>query len=196
MTWPCGAACALRRGGLGYVVLCKLLSGSGHRLRATSKIGKVTRGSNLLAVSGVSLAKACRAGPEDRWCLGPREPRSFQLRLRTRNNTRQGQCRRAKSIRRILTNDPVEAPFHCELRAKAICTKRSAQAGELHQLSAPRLQWGASFPCRTRHTRTEYPQDPPNRRASFCFHRLVTAGTSDDRRVIHSILHNQPHRSC
>src|SRR5262245_19545968 len=35
--------------GLGYVALCKLLSGSGHRLRATSKIGKVTRGSNLLA---------------------------------------------------------------------------------------------------------------------------------------------------
>jgi hypothetical protein len=35
-----------------------------------------------------------------------------------------------------------------------------------------------------------------NRRAFFCFHRLITAGTSNDRRVIHSILHNQPHRSC
>ena len=32
-----------------------------------------------------------------------------------------------------------------------------------------------------------------NRRAFFCFHRLITAGTSNDRRVIHSILHNQPH---
>src|SRR5262249_60338108 len=37
---------------------------------------------------------------------------------------------------------------------------------------------------------------PLNRRAFFCFHRLITAGTSDDRRAIHSILHNQPHRSC
>ena len=35
-----------------------------------------------------------------------------------------------------------------------------------------------------------------NRRAFFCFHRLITAGTSNDRRVIHSILHNQPHRTC
>jgi hypothetical protein len=26
--------------------------------------------------------------------------------------------------------------------------------------------------------------------------RLITAGTSNDRRVIHSIVHNQPHRSC
>jgi hypothetical protein len=27
-----------------------------------------------------------------------------------------------------------------------------------------------------------------NRRAFFCFNRLITAGTSNDRRVIHSIL--------
>src|SRR5262249_13136702 len=38
---------------------------------------------------------------------------------------------------------------------------RPAQAGDLHQLSALRPQWGASFPYRTRHTRSEYPQDPP-----------------------------------
>src|SRR5262249_36537042 len=32
------------------------------------------------------------------------------------------------------------------------------------------------------------------RRAFFCFHRLITAGTSNDRRLIHSILHNpSPH---
>ena len=29
-----------------------------------------------------------------------------------------------------------------------------------------------------------------NRRAFFCFHRLIAAGTSNDRRVIQSILHN------
>jgi hypothetical protein len=29
-----------------------------------------------------------------------------------------------------------------------------------------------------------------NRRAFFCFHRLIAAGTSNDRRVIHWILHN------
>jgi hypothetical protein len=63
--------------------------------------------------------------------------------------------------RRILTNDPVEAPFRQQIVSEGICTKRSAQAGDLHQLSALRLQWGASFPCRTRHTRSEYPQDPP-----------------------------------
>src|SRR5215813_3774366 len=85
---------------------------------ATSKIGKVTRGSNLLAMSGVSLAQASRAGTEDRGCLGPREPRGFQLRLRTRNNTRQGQCGRAKSIRLILTNDPVEAPFRLRIASE------------------------------------------------------------------------------
>src|SRR5262245_5066143 len=69
----------------------------------------------------------------------------------------------------------------------------SSSAGDLHQLSALRLQWCASFPCRTRHTRREYPQDLL-RRAFFCFHRLITAGTSNDRRLIHSILHNpSPH---
>jgi len=65
-----------------------------------------------------------------------------------RNNTRQGQCGRAQSIKRILTNDPVEAPFR----------PRIASEGHMH--------------------------------------RLITAGTSNDRRVIHSILHDQPHRSC
>jgi hypothetical protein len=55
--------CAVK--GLGYVVLRKLLSGSGYRLRATSKIGKVTRDSDVLAIFGVSLAPACRAGRGD-----------------------------------------------------------------------------------------------------------------------------------
>src|SRR5262249_50774232 len=55
---------------------------------------------------------------QDRGCLGPREPRGFQLRLRTRNNTRQGQRGRAKSIRLILTNDPVEAPFRLRIASE------------------------------------------------------------------------------
>ena len=123
MNCPFRAACALRRGGLGYVVLCKLLSGSGYRLRATSKVGKVTGGSNLLARFGVSLAQACREGTGNG--CGTREPRSFQLRLRTRNNQRQGQCGRAKSIRRILTDDliEIEAPFR----------PRIASEGHMHE---------------------------------------------------------------
>jgi len=67
--------------------------------------GKVTRDSDVLAIFGVSLAQACRTGRGDVWCLGPRERRGrgielslFRLRLRTRNNPRQGQCGRAKSI--------------------------------------------------------------------------------------------------
>ena len=63
--------CAVR-GGLGYVVLCKLLSGSGYRLRATSTIGERTRDRRLLPKSAISLAEACRAGTSDGWCPGPR----------------------------------------------------------------------------------------------------------------------------
>jgi hypothetical protein len=61
--------CAVR-GGLGYVVLCNLLSGSECRLRATRKVGEVTGGSNLLAMSGVSLAQACRTGTWTGGALG------------------------------------------------------------------------------------------------------------------------------
>src|SRR5262245_18083597 len=69
----------------------------------------------------------------------------------------------------------------------------SSSAGDLHQLSALRLQWCASFPCRTRHTVANI-HKTLLRRAFFCFHRLITAGTSNDRRLIHSILHNpSPH---
>src|SRR5262249_54209038 len=48
--------------GADHYVLCKFLSGSEYRLRATSKIGEFTRGSSLLAMFGVSLAQTCRAG--------------------------------------------------------------------------------------------------------------------------------------
>src|SRR5262245_4160552 len=111
-------------GGLGDVALCKLLSGPGYRLRATSKIGKVTRGSNVLAIVGVSLAQACRAVRGEGRCLGPRKRRSggigLAFRLGTRNDTRQGQCRRTKPIRRIVTNDPGEneAPFRPRIASK------------------------------------------------------------------------------
>jgi hypothetical protein len=39
------------------------------------------------------------------------------------------------------------------------CSRPGRQQGTAVQLSALRLQWCASFPCRTRHTRNEYPQD-------------------------------------
>jgi hypothetical protein len=41
--------------GWGDVVLCELLSGSGYRLRAASKIGEFTRDSSLLSKFGISL---------------------------------------------------------------------------------------------------------------------------------------------
>src|ERR1700757_1984452 len=78
------------------VVLCNSLSGSGHRLRATGKFGKVARDSSLLAMVGGSLAQAWRAGTEDRCCPGPRERRGREL--RTRNNARQGQRGRERAI--------------------------------------------------------------------------------------------------
>src|SRR6266567_3837473 len=71
-----------------YASYCQ---GSGYRLRATSKIGKITRGSNVLAIVGVSVAQACRAVRGDGWCLGPRKRGSGGIelalfRLGTRNN--------------------------------------------------------------------------------------------------------------
>src|SRR5262249_48949859 len=63
------------------------------------------------------------------------------------------------------------------------------RACQPHQLRALRPQRCASFPCHTRHTRSEYPQDALQRHAFLSFHRLVTTGTPHDRRVIHSMLH-------
>jgi len=60
-------------GGLGHVVLCKLLSGSGYRLRATRTIGEFTRDRRLLPKSAIALAEACRAGTSDGWRPGPQE---------------------------------------------------------------------------------------------------------------------------
>jgi hypothetical protein len=60
-------------GGLGHVVLCKILSGAGYRLRPTSKIGEFTRRSSLLSKFGVSLAEACTGGTRDWWRPGLRE---------------------------------------------------------------------------------------------------------------------------
>src|SRR6516164_4972749 len=61
------------KGGLGHVVLCKLLSGSGYRLRATRTIGEFTRDRRLLPKSAIALAEACRAGTSDGWRPGPQE---------------------------------------------------------------------------------------------------------------------------
>ena len=58
---------------MGHVLLCKILSGSGYRLRPTSKIGEFTRDSSLLSKFGISLAEACRAGIREGWRTGPRE---------------------------------------------------------------------------------------------------------------------------
>src|SRR5215831_19935505 len=105
--------CAVR-GGLGYVVLCNFLSGSECRLRPARKIGEVTRDSSLLPKFRIALAEACRTGTVDWWCLGARERRGkhiqhsfFRLRLRTRNDTRQGQCGRANSIGLAVTVLPI-----------------------------------------------------------------------------------------
>jgi hypothetical protein len=58
---------------MGHVVLCKVLSGSGYRLRPTSKIGEFTRDSSLLSKFGISLVVACRAGTREGWRTGSRE---------------------------------------------------------------------------------------------------------------------------
>ena len=66
----------------------------------------------------------------------------------------------------------------------------------LRLISALRLHWCASFPCRTRHTHVaNIHKTLCNRRTFFCFHRLITAGTSNDRRVIHTVLHSPSPRS-
>ena len=70
MDWSLRSLFAVKRG---RVVLCKVLSGSGYRLRPTSNIGEFTRDSGLLSKFGISLAEACRAGTGDRWRAGSRE---------------------------------------------------------------------------------------------------------------------------
>jgi len=60
------AACALGRG-VGHVLLCKVLSGSGYRLRPTSKIGEFTRDSGSRERSNgyiVSAARQARCLPD------------------------------------------------------------------------------------------------------------------------------------
>ena len=70
-----------------YVVLCNVLSGSGYRLHATSKIGEINGHSSLLRGFGSALAQACRARTRDgrrRWS-GERSHRGVEpsrLRLR------------------------------------------------------------------------------------------------------------------
>src|SRR5262249_25084866 len=58
--------------GWGYVVLCKLLSGSGYRLRTTGTIGEYTRDRRPLPKFGIPLAEACTAGTSDGRCPGLR----------------------------------------------------------------------------------------------------------------------------
>jgi len=59
--------------GWGYVVLCKLLSGSGYRLRTTGAIGEYTGDRRPLPKFGIPLAEACSAGTSDGWCARPRQ---------------------------------------------------------------------------------------------------------------------------
>ena len=68
MDWSVRSLC-----GVGHVVLCKVLSGSGYRLRPTSKIGEFTRDRSLLSKFGISLVEACRAGTREGWRTGSRE---------------------------------------------------------------------------------------------------------------------------
>jgi hypothetical protein len=75
-----------------YVILCNVLSGSGYRLRATSKIGEVSGHSSLLRGFGAALAQACRARTRDgrrRWSgeRGHRgvEPSCLRLRRTTQH---------------------------------------------------------------------------------------------------------------
>ena len=73
-----------------YVVLCNVLSGSGYRLHATSKIGEINGHSSLLRGFGTALAQACRARTRDgrrRWS-GERGHRGVEpLCLRLRRTT-------------------------------------------------------------------------------------------------------------
>src|SRR5262249_53540726 len=59
--------------GWGHVVLCKLLSGSGYRLRATRATGAFTGDRRPLPKFGIPLAEACSAGTSDGRRPGPRE---------------------------------------------------------------------------------------------------------------------------
>jgi len=66
----------------------KLLSGSSCRLRATSKIGEVTRDSSLLPKFRIALAEACRAGTRDGWRSGHESnPVAMLLPLRDKPST-------------------------------------------------------------------------------------------------------------
>ena len=75
-----------------HVVICNVLSGSGYRLRATSKTGEVNGHSNLLRGFGAALAQPCRARTRDgrRRCSGERghrgvEPSCLRLRRTTQH---------------------------------------------------------------------------------------------------------------
>ena len=74
MNWPFrDSVCAVKRRAGAHVVLCKLLSGSGYRLRATRATGAFTGDRRPLPKFGIPLAEACSAGTSDGWRPGPRE---------------------------------------------------------------------------------------------------------------------------
>src|SRR6516165_5115185 len=65
MDWSLRSLCALKR--VGHVFLCKVLSGSGYRLRPTSRIGEFTRDSGSRERSNgyiVSAARQARCLPD------------------------------------------------------------------------------------------------------------------------------------
>jgi hypothetical protein len=100
-------------------------------------------------------------------------------------------------MRRILTNDPVEAPFRLRIASKGPYARSDPLGLAIYTSSVRFVCNGAlGFHAAPGTHVANIHKTLLNRRAFFCFHRLITAGTSDDRRAIHSILHNQPHRSC
>jgi hypothetical protein len=113
--------------GVGHVVLRKVLSGSGYRLRPTSKIGEFTRDSSLLSKFGISLVEACRAGTREGWRSGPRERSNGYI----VSVARQARClpgRIRKTSRRV---DRTERALVATTKAKEL--SRSASAAALNE---------------------------------------------------------------
>jgi hypothetical protein len=83
-------------------------------------------------------------------------------------------------------------PFARELPAKAIARSDPLRLA-IYTSSVPFVCNGALcfHPAPGTHVANIY-KTLLNRRVFFSFHRLITARTSNDRRVIHSIVHNQP----
>jgi len=142
-------------GGLGHVVLCKLLSGSGYRLRATRTIGEFTRDRRLLPKSAIALAEACRAGTSDGWRPGPQERSSGFIGRQNRRSMPGGIRETGRRIDR--TRHPLVALDVAATPAPPAATPRRAATAGLSCLPASQgSRWGSRGEAKARaklHTR-------------------------------------------